>query len=96
MRALALLTLLIALYGPPVAAQMGCGLYITQIMQLEMKYGESLQSRGTTTGTLMELWANETEGNWTLLERFANGTSCLRAVGENYQAFEPEIPGDDT
>jgi len=95
-RALTLFIALIALHGAPVAAQIACGPYTNFAMRLDMKYGESLRSRGTLTRTIMETWVNAETGSWTLLERFADGISCVRASGENFEMLEPELPGGDT
>lgn len=95
-RALILLIALIALPGAPVAAQMACGLYANQVMRLQMNYGESLRIRGASGQKIMELWVNDEKGTWSILVRYPNGMSCLRAAGDNFKAFEPELPGDDT
>jgi len=90
------LALLMALMASSGAAQNACGPYTRLAMQLDMKYGESIRLRGTTTTTVMEIWANPETRSWTILERFADGTSCIRANGENLVTFEPEIPGVDS
>jgi len=88
--------MLVATFGSSAAAQSLCGPYTTFATQLNAKYGEALRDRGTTESTVMEVWTNPTSGSWTILERFADGTSCVRADGENFVTFEPEIPGKGT
>lgn len=95
-RALILLTLMIALHGAPVAAQVECGPYTSMTMQLQTKYSESLRSRGTSGQAGMELWVNEKTGSWSILRRYSNGMACLRAAGKNFEMFEAEIPGEPT
>ncbi len=93
---LTLLTLLIALHGPPVAAQAVCGLYSAMVIQLQRQYGETLRIRGTSGQAGMEMWANEQTGSWSIVVRYSNGMACLRAAGGNIKMFEVEMPGDDT
>lgn len=39
---------------------------------------------------LMEVWTDP-HGDWTLVASYASGTSCILAMGENWQA----LPGED-
>ena len=38
---------------------------------------------------VMELWSDP-EGDWVLVARYAQGTSCILAMGEAWQALSPE------
>ena len=97
MRALTLLTLLIALYGPPVAAQMACGVHADWALKLQQQYGETRRSSGMVNPTtLMELWASsEPPYTWTILQVYPNGRACLMAAGKNFQSDPPVTPGKD-
>lgn len=58
----------------------------TQEMYSVMKdrYGEERKSLGTTNGNIIEMWANEDIGSWTVLITNPNGVSCMLAAGQNY------------
>ena len=95
-RLLALAVLLVALHGPPVAAQVGCGSYKDITDLLGAKYSESRIGHGMTSAEyIAEIWVNPKTGTWTILEVYPDGKSCLVAVGNNWEIFEPTTPGDD-
>jgi len=35
---------------------------------------------------LMEIWITPRNGDWTMVQAYANGTSCIIALGEHWQA----------
>ena len=39
--------------------------------------------------TALEVWVEPRNGDWTLVQRYANGTSCIVAVGEHWESFLP-------
>ena len=39
---------------------------------------------------VMEIWTDDM-GDWTLVVRYANGTSCILAMGEHWQTEEPKL-----
>ncbi|MCV2881519.1 hypothetical protein [Actibacterium sp. XHP0104] len=38
---------------------------------------------------LLTVWITPSNGEWTLVQNYANGTSCVVAMGENWQAVDP-------
>ena len=79
----------IAISAAPVAqAQSVCGKREAIIAQLEKKYGETRRSVGIQRGRgVVEIYASQETGSWTILVTDPRGMSCLMAAGE---AFETE------
>ena len=64
-----------------------CGARDSIIAQLEAKYGETRKSVGFQQGRgVVEVYASEETGSWTILVTDARGHSCLMAAGEAFQA----------
>ncbi len=85
---------LVALHAPDSAAQMACGSYDRMQEQLIQRYEEARVGRGLGSSTvLIEVWASETTGTWTILKVYTTGMACVMASGEGWEIFEPEIPG---
>lgn len=77
---------LAAALGAPAEAQMVCGERNSIIQQLESKYGETRQSLGLQQGRgVVEIFASEETGSWTILVTDTHGRSCLMAAGEAFQ-----------
>jgi len=73
------------------AAQMRCGERETVIAQLRDRYGETQRSAGFQEGRgIVEIYANEDSGSWTILLTTPEGVSCLMAAGE---AWRQRLPG---
>lgn len=76
----------------PAQAQMVCGKRDDIVRQLEAKYGETRRSIGLQQGRgVVEVYASEMSGSWTILVTDPRGMSCLMAAGE---AFEVEQVAD--
>ena len=91
------IALLTALYSPPVVAQQMCGIHTSMIVTLNMNYGEIRHGWGLSgSRVLVELWANDETGTWTILMVYPNGVACVRAVGKSWTVVRHEIAGDDT
>jgi hypothetical protein len=61
-------------------------------------YGETRRSLGlAANSTVMELYASETSGTWTITVTLPSGLTCLVASGGNFQADAPDatVPGED-
>ena len=69
-------------------AQQNCGPRVSVLATLQGKYGESLQSRGTANGRLIEMWANAETGSWTVTVTQAGGPTCLLGAGENFERVD--------
>jgi len=92
-----LLILLTMPLGNSAFAQRACGLVANMRAQLSNNYGETRRSVGFIgTRVLIETWASDETGSWTLLEIYPNGNACVMRVGNHYREYPPEIPGDDT
>lgn len=73
------------------AAPMACGKRADIVRQLGEKYGETRRSIGLSGGrSVVEVYASEATGSWTILVTGPEGTACLIAAGE---AFQPEPAG---
>jgi hypothetical protein len=61
-------------------------------------YGETRRSAGLAgNSTVMELYASDMSGTWTITVTLPSGLTCLVASGGNFQAEAPSAatPGDD-
>lgn len=38
--------------------------------------------------TLMQVWVTPGTGSWMLVQRYSNGTSCIVAMGENWESAQ--------
>lgn len=71
------------------ATQMVCGERAAIIAQLERKYGETRRSIGLQQGRgLVEVYASEKTGSWTILLTDTRGRSCLMAAGDAFEALK--------
>ena len=95
MRVLALLLALApapALAADPIAAVI-CADRAEMLRRLEVEYG-AVRRGGGLRGpeAVLEVWAVPSTGDWTLVQSYADGRSCIVAVGEHW---EDARPGDD-
>jgi len=82
------------LAGPAGAAAQGyCGERAALLRQLEASHREAPAARGLTgRGRVVELLTSDS-GSWTIIVTAADGTSCLVAAGEAWEALAPPPPG---
>lgn len=40
--------------------------------------------------TMLEVWVTDRNGEWLIVQNYANGTSCIVAMGEHWQASQPD------
>jgi hypothetical protein len=79
----------IVLPAAPAEAQMVCGKRADMVRQLGEKYGETRRSMGLAEGQgVVELYASEETGTWTILMTSPQGTACMMAAGQAFQ-IEP-------
>lgn len=93
-------TVLTALLVCPVdlQAQQRCAAREHVVNHLAQKYGERRQALGLGgQGAMMEIFASEASGSWTITITTPNGSTCLMATGQNYEALSEPLPpaGDD-
>lgn len=71
----------------PAAAMPRCGAHDAIVAQLAERYGESRKAIALDgANQVVEVFASDDTGSWTLLVTRADGQSCLLAAG---QAYEP-------
>ena len=81
----ALITGLVVVAAPSVHAQGNCAPREAVIERLESKYAERLKGGGLQNAeTLLEVWASEKTGSFTVLLTHANGVSCIVSSGDNW------------
>lgn len=87
---------LLALAAQQVSAQGGnCAPREVVIARLGEDYGETRQSIGLgSQGQVMELFASETSGTWTITVTLPSGITCLMAAGEAYAHLAEAAKGD--
>lgn len=91
---------LVVLLACPVAAQnmQHCATRDLVVERLAQKYGESRQALGLgTQGAMVEIFASEESGSWTITVTMPNGSTCLIATGQAYERLVEALPpaGDD-
>ncbi|CUK09776.1 hypothetical protein Q8W37_08660 [Shimia thalassica] len=82
--------------APPAFAG-NCGLRNTVIERLQSKYSETLSARGLqghqTSATMVEVWASEETGTFTVIVTSPQGVSCVVAAGTDwFQSTEEAQP----
>lgn len=73
-----------AALAPPVAAQelARCLPRASMTEALKTRFGESLIGAGLQSATqMLEVWASDESGSFTVLISFADGTSCVMTYG---------------
>lgn len=58
---------------------------------LTQRVGAQRQAQGMRSpDALIELWIVPSSGDWTMVQTYANGTSCIVAMGEYWQPLSEE------
>ncbi|MBO9396512.1 hypothetical protein J7399_02950 [Shimia sp. R9_1] len=68
------------------------------VERLADKYGESRQALGLgAQGAMVEIFASEDSGSWTITMTMPNGATCLMATGQAFETLAEVLPtkGDD-
>jgi hypothetical protein len=85
----------ISLSGPTVAQPVPCAGRDEMLGRLSDEYAESVVARGlTNNGTLLEVTATADGRTWTIVLTAPEGSACLVAAGEAWQAVEPRPRGE--
>jgi hypothetical protein len=59
--------------------------------QLLVRHGAQKQGQGMRgPDAILEVWIAPSTGDWTVVQTYANGTSCIVAMGEHWEMFGPE------
>ena len=65
----------------------------TMLLRLEQTHGAERKGRGMRgPDALLEIWSIPATGEWTLVQTYASGKSCIVAMGDNWEALEPQDP----
>ena len=90
----------VALLAGPVAAEgQNCAPHERVVERLASAYGETRQSIGLgSNNVVVEVFASETSGSWTITATNVTGRTCLVASGQAYEAMVEALPaqGNDT
>jgi hypothetical protein len=79
----------------PVAAQTArnCAPRDIVVTRLAEGYGETRQSIGLgANNAVVEVFASQDSGSWTITVTMANGMTCLVASGQAYEALAEALP----
>lgn len=90
-----LLGLLVAgpiLPHPAAAGGPQCGPREALVAILADRHGETRRAIGLAQDAVMELFASEETGTWTIAVTAPDGSMCLVAAGEGYQAIAEPLP----
>ena len=92
---------LLAVLSGPARAQgtRNCAPRDVVVARLSDGYGESRQSLGLgAEGALIEVFASQDTGTWTITVTNPGGLTCLVASGQSYESLTEALPtqGDDT
>lgn len=63
------------------------------VERLATGFGETRRSLGlAANNAVMEVFASEETGSWTITVTLANGMTCLVASGQNFEAVSETLP----
>lgn len=84
-------------FGSSVSAQSAnCADRSTVVERLAERYSESRQAVGLgSDGSLVEIFAAEDTGSWTITVTVAGGPTCLVAAGQAFQITNDPLPNTD-
>lgn len=88
----------VAAIAPPAAhAQTNCAPRDVLIERLEERYSERLTGGGLqNANTLLEVWASDKTGSFTVLMSRADGISCIVASGQSWSSVVEASVEEDT
>lgn len=92
-----LVPLLVAALPAAAQQQPRCAPRAQVLDVIESRFRESRRAIGLTgSQTVMELYASEGSGSWTILVTLPNGLTCLVAVGTGFEAEAAAAAGAPT
>lgn len=81
-----------ALAGAAHAQGVVCAAREHVVGRLAEQYGEARQAIGlAASNQVMEIFASEETGSWTITVTRPDGMTCLVAAGQHYQALDEEL-----
>jgi hypothetical protein len=73
---------------PPAAVRMPCHNATEIAKQLNSRYDESPVAFGLqSNGNLLQVYASEEKGTWTVVSTTPNGLSCIVAAGKTWESL---------
>lgn len=89
-----LAVLILAWFALPTEAQQMRCLERAQVLDLlENRFGETRRAMGVAQGNaVVEVFASDTSGNWTITVTLPNGMMCLLASGHGFENMEAALP----
>lgn len=81
-----------------VSAQSGnCADHAAIVSRLASHYGESRQAMGLgSNNAVVEVFASDESGTWTITVTRPGGPTCLVAAGEGFQLVDEVLPTNDS
>jgi len=88
---------LVASLGTDTSAQnRNCAIHDTVVERLADAYGESRTAIAMNSDTsVLEIFASDETGTWTITVTKAGGLTCIVAAGDNYQHVGEVLPSTD-
>lgn len=87
------LALVVASYPASLSAAPQCGKRDAVLSALATKFGETRRGLGLAANSgVVEVFASQKTGSWTITITMADGMTCLVASGENYEQMTEEMP----
>ena len=69
-----------------------CGARDAVVLHLAERYGETRRSWGLAQNAVVEVYASDEAGTWTIAVTTPDGQMCLVAAGQGYQLDAPQTP----
>ncbi|MGR3463109.1 MAG: hypothetical protein ACU0B5_04415 [Roseovarius sp.] len=93
-RKLSLSTALACLLAIPASAQSGqCAPREMVVQRLNEAYGETRRSMGLgANNAVVEVFASDASGSWTITVTGTNGITCLIAAGQAFETVADSLP----
>ncbi len=83
------------LTGPVVAQGRNCAPREMVVERLASKYGETRQSMGLgANNVVIEVFASEKSGTWTITVTSVSGLTCLVASGQAFETMVEALPAE--
>lgn len=74
-------------------SQRNCGQRTAVVERLAQQYGETRQSVGIgSNNSMVEVYASDETGSWTILVTMPSGLSCLVASGQSFEEVAEALP----
>lgn len=71
-------------------AEIICAPRVEMLNRLERQFGAVRQGMGLSgPDRMVEVWATERSGDWTLVMTYPDGQSCIVAMGEDWETLRP-------